>query len=137
MKEQQLKKCPRCKSLVLPNNFKRLVPRPDGKYPYHPVCQECQSVPKQIIVEMATRMKKISRFPNLTLEEYLKKKEETNGNCEICGVHKPDKKLCLDHNHKNGHFRGLLCNSCNSGLGLFKDSTQLLKKAAEYLECKP
>lgn len=50
--------------------------------------------------------------------------------CEIC---KSRKRLCWDHNHKTGKFRGTLCISCNFGIGIFNDSQRLLKKAANYV----
>lgn len=66
-------------------------------------------------------------------EELVKKH---HGLCDICGG-PPDgrwKRLCIDHCHKTGRFRGLLCFKCNRAIGYFKDSPKLLRKAAAYLE---
>jgi len=43
-------------------------------------------------------------------------------------------KLVVDHDHKTGDIRGMLCHNCNRALGLFKDSVVNLKSAIEYLE---
>lgn len=43
-------------------------------------------------------------------------------------------KLCVDHDHETGEIRGLLCLRCNVGLGVFRDSSSLLVRAAEYLD---
>ena len=42
--------------------------------------------------------------------------------------------LAVDHNHKTGQVRGLLCNGCNTSLGKFKDDPILLEKAIQYLK---
>lgn len=52
--------------------------------------------------------------------------------CAICGG-QPSDRLYVDHDHKTGMVRGLLCHQCNSGLGMFKDDKSLLAKAIEYL----
>lgn len=52
-------------------------------------------------------------------------------NCEVCGS---DKRICFDHCHATGLFRGWICNTCNSLLGIAKDSPALLRSLAEYLE---
>ena len=42
--------------------------------------------------------------------------------------------FCVDHDHKTNKIRGLLCNSCNRGLGYFRDDIRMVRKAAKYLE---
>ena len=58
------------------------------------------------------------------------------GKCDICSTDIPGfgrKKLCIDHDHTTGAFRGMLCQKCNLGLGNFNDDPNLLKKAIKYL----
>ena len=52
--------------------------------------------------------------------------------CAICG--NKDVWLVVDHDHITGKARGPLCRSCNAGLGMFRDNTDLLKIAIAYLE---
>lgn len=65
--------------------------------------------------------------------------EEQGGECAICDAEIPavseDRYLsaCVDHDHKTGKVRGLLCWDCNVGLGKFLDNPDLLVSAAEYL----
>ena len=70
------------------------------------------------------------------LAEYNKLYEEQGGVCKICHLPQSDarnKRLCVDHNHEDGHVRGLLCSHCNRGIGLLKDDYRLAQAAAEYL----
>lgn len=66
----------------------------------------------------------------LTTELLTKMKQEQGGKCAICD--KP-KRLLVDHDHKTGMVRGLLCHSCNVGIGLLGDSLESVKRAAVYL----
>lgn len=68
----------------------------------------------------------------ITLVQYERLFEKQSGGCAICG--RNQKRLCVDHDHISGRVRGLLCNSCNNGLGRFKDNPKSLRKAADYLE---
>ena len=57
------------------------------------------------------------------------------GTCAICGqFEKKNRRLSVDHCHKTGKVRGLLCLVCNSALGKFRDDIQTLVKAQEYLK---
>ncbi len=57
-----------------------------------------------------------------------------NGCCTICGTVFNDANYRIDHNHETGKVRGILCTSCNTGIGLLKDSPQILLQASEYLK---
>lgn len=65
--------------------------------------------------------------------------EQQNKQCKICDVvlsldfKNKNKFPHVDHCHNTGKIRGLLCNTCNVGLGSFKDNKNLLLKASEYL----
>lgn len=54
----------------------------------------------------------------------------------VCDICESAAKICFDHCHASGRFRGWLCNNCNTALGLAKDSPAILRKMAAYLECQ-
>ena len=60
---------------------------------------------------------------------------EQNGRCAICGVpeYELPSRLYIDHDHETGKVRGLLCPSCNTGLGHLKDDPEVLLRACIYL----
>lgn len=76
----------------------------------------------------------------LSYKEVLKLREGQNEVCAICkqpGFMMNDRVksgLNVDHCHKTGEVRGMLCHNCNRALGLFQDDINLLKTAIEYLE---
>ena len=55
-------------------------------------------------------------------------------NCDIC--ERPLNKKNIDHCHKTGKVRGVLCTQCNTGLGKFQDDIDVMHKAIEYLKSK-
>ncbi len=54
----------------------------------------------------------------------------SNKNCPICDRELKDP--CIDHDHKTGKVRGMICNHCNISLNIIEDNVKL-KKAIEYL----
>lgn len=68
--------------------------------------------------------------------DFLYKKQK--GKCGICRQHSSSftRILCVDHSHRTGLVRGLLCFKCNAALGGFKDNRKLLNNAIQWLEKK-
>lgn len=86
------------------------------------------------------RDKQLQRDFGITLGMYNKMLDDQGGVCAIC--EKPEfskrsgkiRALAVDHCHDTGRVRALLCTSCNPMIGYSKDDTNILRKAAAYLE---
>jgi len=82
------------------------------------------------------RTRPLLRKYGITPDEYKEMLKEQQDKCKICErdfdgeVNVPH----VDHCHSSGKVRGLICRTCNTGLGNFEDRTDWLKKAVEYLE---
>jgi len=79
----------------------------------------------------------IKRTYDITWETYEQIFDDQDGKCAICKSKissNRTSRLFVDHCHDTGKVRGLLCSSCNHGLGLFKDSATILKSAIKYLQ---
>ena len=61
---------------------------------------------------------------------------QQDNRCLICNITEEayGRKFCIDHDHKTGLVRGLLCNNCNSGIGFLRDDTNILLSAIKYLK---
>mgnify|MGYP001557048711 FL=1 len=71
----------------------------------------------------------------LTIETFEAMHQAQGGKCAICQTQLGEgRRLHVDHCHKTGAVRALLCDKCNVGLGAFKDSPELLRSAARYIE---
>lgn len=80
----------------------------------------------------AARDSRRKRKYRITRAEYCDLLTQQKGRCKICNVHYGEE-LRVDHNHETGEVRALLCNNCNTGLGLFKEDPDRMKSAIEYL----
>lgn len=126
-----------------------------GRKGYNAICKMCRSAQQQVYyikhkaeylarskryrLEKATQYKVSMRRCNLrseygiSLEDYNILKKNQKGRCAICNK-KYSKTLLVDHDHKTGRVRGLLCRKCNTGLGQFCDNPKLLWQACLYME---
>jgi hypothetical protein len=78
------------------------------------------------------KKRNICRRYNITIEQYNLMLEQQMGLCKICN--QQPKKICVDHCHKTGVVRGLLCGTCNTAIGLFKENIETLQNAIKYLQ---
>jgi Recombination endonuclease VII len=78
----------------------------------------------------------LKRKYNLTEWRYWEILDNQDGYCAICNTHASwhNEKFAVDHDHRTGEVRGLLCRYCNLGLGNFRDDPALLRNALRYLE---
>lgn len=80
------------------------------------------------------RASHLKRKYGITLEDYDGMLVAQGGRCAICGEPEPDgRSLHVDHDHDTGAVRGLLCFTCNAGIGMFDHDLRLLDAAADYL----
>ena len=81
---------------------------------------------------------RIKKTYGLTEETYLGMYVSQNGKCAICKecIELRGKQTHIDHDHETLEVRGILCHSCNTALGLFKENTETMLNAINYLEAK-
>lgn len=77
-----------------------------------------------------TRDSELRRLYGITLEDYRIMVSQQEGRCLIC---KESNELVVDHCHRTGVVRGLLCSQCNRAMGLFQDDPIRLQSAVQYL----
>ncbi len=123
--------------------------RPDG----YLLCKPCANAARRVLRSQKTRPSEtpdaaydrwLRRAYGITLIHYNKMLALQGGVCALCqrpervvsgkkGRAKRHGHLHVDHDHKSGVVRGLLCHGCNTALGHFQDDPDLLEWAARYL----
>ena len=137
----KLKKCTKCGSLKLHSEFDKRTASKDCLTSQCKICLRVKSMKVRKDNPETTRAKNLKSRFDMTIEQYniifLKQK----GKCVICQKSETikDKRgsvkwLSIDHDHNTGKVRGLLCNSCNTGLGKMGDSIKVLESAIKYLK---
>lgn len=118
----ELLTCTRCKT-GKPPTFEFFPPHNKKANGLDSWCRECRAQYRNANCR--------GKFRDVISDELLADIKKTITECVICGSYEP---LVVDHDHKTGKIRGMLCNHCNRGLGHFRDDPELLVFAAEYLK---
>jgi len=80
----------------------------------------------------------LKRTFGMTQTDYEAMLESQGGGCALC--HRPPSRkisLHIDHDHKTGRIRGLLCGSCNNGIGLLQEDEEVLLRALDHVRSDP
>jgi hypothetical protein len=136
-----MKKCTKCGVEKPLEDFHKRPETRDGR---RTDCKECNqkmkadkwaALPEEVRKERNVKTRLRYQY-GMTPEQYSEKVDEQNNKCFICDQEGGynGKPLYVDHCHKKGSVRKLLCQHCNSGLGMFRDNPELLLKAADYLK---
>lgn len=148
-----MKICTKCKK---PGRFQKDCSKKDG---LHSICAMCHSIARKLLrttnqewvnkerqkskeyrqkylekvsrgITCATLRKKY----NISLAQYNEILSLQNGVCKVCNSPPTKQRLHVDHDHTNKQIRGLLCQACNVSIGKMKESPELLRKLADYVE---
>ena len=129
-----VKRCRMCHEVKPKADFHRQTKGDNGTQYYQADCKSCQR---------GTTRKYRLRLYNLTDADYVTMLEAQNGGCAICGgpplynrhFHIDHDHSCCDYEGSCGKcVRGILCDDCNRGLGMFRDRKEVLRNAASYVE---
>lgn len=86
---------------------------------------------KSLVIHRRANLKKSY---GISIEEYDSMLAAQASVCAICSKNPDKMRLGVDHCHKTGRIRGLLCTNCNQALGKFKDSPALMLSAIQYIQ---
>jgi len=118
--------CNVCHKLLPTKEFAKNQNAKNNRPVRRPSCSNCRKILEGVSPNMQER------------REWLKNKPHNEVfRCPIC--HKRTiaditSKVVLDHDHRSGKIRGWICDSCNTGIGRFKDEVALLRKAIKFLK---
>lgn len=132
-----MKFCPYCKGTKNIELFRGDSKLRDG---YKSICKLCRNY-RHLGQELDRKNRKLGADFNITLATYMEKLESQGGVCAACGYpethidHKTGKikNLAVDHNHKTGEVRELLCFNCNVSLGFLQEDPARIGGLLRYI----
>ena len=129
-----MKECKKCGESKAFESFRKDPSIKDG---YERVCKSCRALeyatdPKK---KVSARRRWLKSAYGIDMAQYDQMNEAQEGKCAICDS--PESVLHVDHCHTTGKVRGLLCNDCNTAIGLLKESPEVLSRAISYVVGPP
>ena len=134
-----MKYCPSCKQTLDTSLFYR------SKEAYSSYCKACWKIKVTRKQQKPTKEKSreylLKHKFKMTPQDYMNLYNNQGGRCAICGkeisiwaeTKDYTSVACIDHNHTTKEVRGLLCNHCNTGIGLLQENPVILNSAIDYL----
>ena len=127
----ELIRCPRCGELKRFDDFPKNRASKTGRQTYCKPCHNQVCRENRIKHHGSVRQFHLERRYKVSAVQVEWLKLQQGGVCAICKTRDP---AHVDHDHKTGLVRGVLCFNCNRGLGKLGDDVGLLRKALDYLE---
>jgi hypothetical protein len=127
------RRCPRCRASKPAAAFYNNAARADGLSIY---CRLCTTQMRPTIEPEQSRAWRYRREFGITIADYDRMFAQQGGRCAICrraDAAGKNGRFHVDHDHKTGQVRALLCERCNRGLGHYDDDPERLEAAARYL----
>ena len=140
MEKPVIKICTKCIMVKGVQHYNKRIASKDGLTSQCTQCLNTKAMKVRAKTPEVTRERNLQTRFNMSISQYNDIFLKQKGRCVICfkaestrDKNNNVKWLSVDHNHKTGEVRGLLCNSCNTGIGKLGDSTKVLQSAITYL----
>jgi hypothetical protein len=118
-----------CRECERQRNTRRRESDPEGYIQYKKNWYQ-ENKPQRSIKMRAANLR---RLYGISVQQYDVLLANQGGLCAICRKVPTRKRLCVDHDHETGQVRGLLCDNCNTGIAMLKESEEILHSAIAYL----
>lgn len=122
--------CPDCQVVKPLTNFPQNQSGRKGHGRYGKPCHNVRTQANREKNYGCTREYHLRYRYGIGVDEFRQLLAAQGGVCAICGTEQPER---VDHDHRTGYIRGILCSNCHAGLGKFRDNVWYMERAATYL----
>jgi hypothetical protein len=128
--------CTKCDAFKAWSEFNK---NSHGKNGHYSNCKDCSRVKANARYAIQDKFQYLKRTYGIEKDTFMFLYAAQDGLCAICA--EPmllgttlARQACVDHDHDTGKVRGILCNHCNRGIGMFKEDIDSLERAITYLK---